>query len=386
MNPKLYLTNKHFCPIPWTGIMYNFDGNIKNCIRSTKPLGNIKDKSVEDIVNGVQNMATKMDMIINEPGVRCHPCYNLEKEKNSFEIISDRVFYLKEFKSEPLDLYKDPTKFSLKTVDIRWSNLCNFACVYCSPEFSSRWESELGIQIQTPNQAQVEKFSNYVYENVKQLKHVYLAGGEPLLMKENLQLVDTLYRENPDVNLRVNTNLSKVDTKIFDKICEFKNVHWIVSVETIEQEYEYIRYGGKWSDFVDNLLHIKKLNHKISFNMLHFALNSKTIFKCLDYLIQLGFHHNSFIVGPLLQPLSLNIRQLPDDMLKSVREELTIRINNKPGYLLENGYKNMLTHINEPFDKDTKQLFEYLKTLDKRRNLDSTKIFKELYNYGNQTF
>lgn len=363
--------------------MYNFDGNVKNCIRSSQPIGNIQNKSVEDILHGVQNMSTKMDMIINEPGKRCHSCYQLEKETNSFEIISDRVFYLRELKSEPLELYADPTKFNLLTVDVRWSNLCNFACVYCGPEFSSRWENELEIQIQTPSAMQVEKFADYVYKNVKQLKHVYLAGGEPLLMKENLQLVETLYKENPDVNLRVNTNLSKVDTKIFDKICSFKNVHWIVSVETIEQEFEYIRYGGDWNDFIDNLNIIQKLNHKISFNMLHFALNSLSIFRCVDFLKRMGFHNNSFIIGPLHNPVYLNIRQLPDHMLTLVKNTLISRLDEKPGYLLENGYKNMLTHINEPFDKDTKQLFEYLNTLDKRRNLDSTKIFKELYNYGN---
>ena len=98
MKAKAYLTNKHFCPIPWTGLMYNFDGNVKNCIRSAKPIGNIQNNSIEEILHGVQNTATKLDMIINEPGARCYPCYNLEKETNSFEIISDRVFYIKELK------------------------------------------------------------------------------------------------------------------------------------------------------------------------------------------------------------------------------------------------------------------------------------------------
>jgi sulfatase maturation enzyme AslB (radical SAM superfamily) len=386
MNPKAYLTNKHFCPIPWTGLMYNFDGNVKNCIRSSEPIGNIQNKPIEDILYGVQNSATKLDMIINAPGKRCHSCYDLEKETNSFEIISDRVFYLRELKSEPLELYADPTKFNLLTADVRWSNLCNFACVYCGPEFSSRWESEAGIQIKTPDQDNVAKFTDYIYKNAKQLKHIYLAGGEPLLMKENLQLLEFLLQENKEINIRVNTNLSKVDTRIFEKICSFKNVHWIVSVEAIEEEYEYIRYGGNWLDFLDNLEIIKNLDHKISFNMLHFALNSMSIFKCIDYLSKLGFHPNSFITGSLTGPLALNIRQLPDEMLLLVRNELITRINQRPGFLLENGLINLSKYLEQPFSRDTKQLFEYLNRLDNKRNLDSRKIFKDIYNYGNQTF
>ena len=52
MTPKDILTNRHFCPMPWTGLMYNFDGKVKNCIRSdytTGGLGNIKDNTIEEI-------------------------------------------------------------------------------------------------------------------------------------------------------------------------------------------------------------------------------------------------------------------------------------------------------------------------------------------------
>ena len=383
MRSKEYLTNKHFCPVPWTGVMFNFDGNVKNCIRSSGPIGNIQDRSIIDIVNGIKNTRTKFDMIINKPEPRCSSCYNLEKEKNNFDIISDRIFYLKELRSVPLETYRQPNTFDLFTVDVRWSNLCNFSCVYCGPEFSSKWAAELSVEIDTPADLKKEEFKNYIFSNASQLKHVYLAGGEPLLMKENLEFLELLKIKNPRVNLRINTNLSKVDTRIFDLICTFENVHWIVSVETVEEEYEYIRYGGKWIDFLNNLNTIQKLNHKISFNMLHFLLNYRTIFSCVDFLSKLGFHNNSFIIGPLSNPEYLNIRQLPDNVLNSIKEELMLRISEKPGFLLENGYTNMLEHINQPIETNLSESFRQLKILDQRRGLDSTKIFKDLYNYGN---
>ena len=43
-------------------------------------------------------------------------------------------FYIKELKKVPTDLYA-PGNFDLQTTDIRWSNLCNFSCVYCFIEY-----------------------------------------------------------------------------------------------------------------------------------------------------------------------------------------------------------------------------------------------------------
>ena len=380
MHAKEMLTNRAFCPVPWTGIMYNFDGTVKNCIRSAESIGNIQDNPIEQILS--RDLMIKADMHAGQKFARCNPCYDLEQEKNKFDIISDRVFYLKELRDVDNTLY-DTMNFALHTVDIRWSNLCNFACVYCTPEFSSKWASERNVVIKTPEDQKRESFKQYIFERAGQLKHVYLAGGEPLLMKENLEFLQLLKQVNPDVNLRINTNLSKVDTRIFDLICTFKNVHWIVSVETIEQEYEYIRYGGSWSEFLTNLKIIQQYPHKITFNMLHFLLNYMSIFECVEFLQGLGFHNNSFVIGALLEPDYLNIRHLPEDVLNSVRHMLKDKINQRPGYLLENGFCNLLSYLDQPMTKDLTNSFKQLQIMDTRRNQNSRSIFKNLYKEEN---
>ena len=374
MTPRDMLTNPSFCPMPWSGLMYNFDGAVKNCIRSAGPLGNIKDQPIEQILTG-NNQSRQQQIVDQQPVETCQTCYNLERGKKGFDHISDRIFYIRELKNTPVDTYQ-VGNFDLQTVDVRWTNLCNFACVYCSPEFSSRWSEELKIRHDVPDQQQLTDFKNYIYDHAGQLRHVYLAGGEPLLMKENLTLLEKL---NPEVNIRINTNLSKVDTQVFEAVCEFPNVHWTVSVETLAQEFEYIRYGGSWPDFLENLNKIKKLGHKISFNMLHFLLNYNSIFDCVDFLTAQGFHNNSFVIGALLTPEYLNIRHLPEDVLNSVKSKLQNRINQKPGYLLEDSYQNMLHYIDTPFEKNIKLSVDKLSELDQRRGIDSREIFKDLY-------
>ena len=122
MTPRDILTNSYFCPMPWTGLMYNFDGKVKNCIRSAGPLGNIKDQPIEQIL--VNNNQVRQQQIVDQQPVEtCHTCYDLERGKKGFNHISDRVFYIRELKNIPMETYQI-NNFDLQTIDVRWSNLC----------------------------------------------------------------------------------------------------------------------------------------------------------------------------------------------------------------------------------------------------------------------
>lgn len=377
MDSKEYLTNKKFCPIPWSGFMYNSNGDVLNCIRSQRPIGNLKDNSIYDILK--TNTETKQNMLDHKDGLGCHVCYDLEGDKKGYDMISDRIFYLKELKSVDKTLYDRVDNFNLHTIDIRWSNVCNHACVYCSPEYSSKWANELKVNIAEPSRERVAELKELVFKNAHQLKHVYMAGGEPLLMKENLELLEILQEKNPQVNLRINTNLSKTGTRVFEKVCEFSNVHWTVSVDTTGDQFEYIRYGGVWQDFLNNLEHITNKGHKISFNMLWYALNYRSIFDTIEFFKRLGYHNNSFIIGPLLNPSWQDVRNLPNKTINILADELQQKINEKPKFLLEDSYKNMLRHLKTPFTKDIKTTIINIQNIDQRRSLNSKDIFDEFY-------
>jgi hypothetical protein len=142
-----------------------------------------------------------------------------------------------------------------------------------------------------------------------------------------------------------------------------------------------VDHGGLFGQFNK----INQLGHKISFNMLHFLLNYNSVFDCVDFLKDLGFHNNSFVIGALLTPEYLNIRHLPQNVLNSVKSKLQDRIDQKPGYLLEDSYRNMLHYIDIPFEKNIMQSIDKLSELDQRRGVDSRTTFKDLYkdiNYG----
>ena len=338
------------------------------CSSDLTLLGNVQKNSIVEIVDSEKLSKIKEDFLEGKTNPNCVSCDDIEK-RSGFSNVKNQ--YNKSFP----DIHA-----GIKKLDIRWSNLCNLHCIYCDQYSSSTWAEKYDPasvkNIQNKNDIDLE---NWILARADQLDELQLLGGEPLLMKQNLELLELLLKVNPNVNLRINTNLSNVDTKVFETACKFQNVHWTISVETLNDEYEYIRYGGNWFDFMNNLTTISQLDHKITFNMLHFLLNYLSVFECVDWFRSLGFHPNSFVIGALLNPNYLNIRHLPKTTLKQVEQELQRRINQNPGYLLEDSYRNMLHYINTPADKDLQNSFEQLAKLDQRRNLDSKKIFTSLY-------
>lgn len=370
--------DKNFCVIPWTGFEVEPNGDVKNCIISKDVIGNLKKNSIEELIR--KNSNIRKEMLEGKFPKSCTGCYLQEKHRGKdFGSISSRLYYAKEITPYiPGDLLENADNFKLHHVDVRWSNKCNLACVYCGSEYSSKWQTELGEK--TTKKSNTDNLKEYLYSNIKDLKNVYLAGGEPMLMKENKEFLELLLKENPDVHIRVNTNLSKTSTGVFDLLCQFRNVHWTVSVESTEEEFEYIRFHGVWKDFLDNLKTIRKNNHKISFNMLYFILNYKSIFNTIEFFKSLGFHNNSFVLGPLYTPIDLNVLNLPKKVLDQCKALFQNQIDKKPGFLLQNSYENVLSYLTDTnFHANIDNTIQTLKIMDLRRNNDSKKVFPKLY-------
>lgn len=380
MDPKKYLTNKSFCPLPWTGFYYQMDGEVKNCTQSYESIGNIQQDDISGILMSDKNLTVRKEMLDDGKPKSCAGCYKTEQGLNKLSgVMSSRLYYLTQLKKVPLSTYSIDNDFDLRHVDLRWQNTCNLACVYCGPLASSRWERELGVSSPKPDSDRYHQMKEYVIQNAHKLLNVYLAGGEPLLMTENEEFLRHLLVCNPGVEVRVNTNLNNIETKVFALLTQFPNVHWTLSVESMEEEFEYIRYGAKWKDFLRNLDLISNLKHKITFNMLWFILNPYSLFETIDYFMDKGFGPNSFALSPILGPSQLDIRNFSRNTLQLLEKQLEDRMLMDHGYLLQDGYRVLMNHLRRPFDPKPKLSMDFLSVIDARRKLDSKKIFKMTY-------
>jgi len=378
---KKYIKNKSLCPLPFAGLYIEPSGDVKCCSISKQTLGNIHTQSIEDLINGDTVKSIRRDMLDEKFPSNCTECY--AKEKNyktiNFNQISNRLYHIGKLGTSPIKLYKDENNFELQQLDVRWRNTCNGACVYCGPELSSRWAVELNDTKRMTKQA-MNKSIEYVYDHIDTVKTLYLCGGEPMMMKENIKLVKIIADTKPDLDIRINTNLSNLDNPVYETIKDLPNVHWILSAEASENQFEYIRYPLRWTTFINNLKIIQKLPHKISINMSWNILNAFGIFEFIDLMIENDVHKNSFVMNPVRDPAYYDILNLPEDVIDVIKKEATKRYGrlNDP-FMLKYSYEAIIKHCNEPIMHKQQELKQQLEILDARRSLDSKKVFPELY-------
>ena len=376
-----YLKHKSLCPLPFAGLYVHPNGDVKTCSIATDTLGNIHKDSLKKVLQGSKIKQIRKEMLDEKFPTNCSNCYNREKHHKTlnFDYVSNRLYHIKKLKSNPFKLYNSIDKFELQQLDLRWRNTCNGACVYCGSEYSSKWAVEVKDTERITDNA-LDKSMEFVLENLHTLKTLYLAGGEPFLIKENLKLLQTIEKINPTLDIRINTNLSNLKNPIFKIISKLPNVHWIISAESMEENFNYIRYPINWKTFLTNLKVIQKLPHKISINMAWNILCAKDIFSFIDYMIKIGIHPNAFILNYVENPKMYSVLNLPKNQINEIKEEVTQRLTrlNDP-FMLKYAYEEMIAYLDHKLLNKRNELKKELTILDNRRNLNSKKIFLELY-------
>lgn len=376
------MTNKSFCPAAWNSFFINPSGIVENCCVSQNRLGNINETpDITKIVFSERNQQIQQDMLDNKVIEGCRWCHDTTHslQQRFFDIFRDH-------QTNPL--YQQPGNFELGYMDLRWHNTCNLACMYCSPTLSSTWADELK-QYHRIERSNRKELMQYVLDNLVTLKELYLAGGEPLMLKENEIILNELVAKNPNCHVLINTNLTQVkNNKIFELATAMPNCDWLVSVDAIGDCYEYIRYPGRWEEFNGNLMLLKDLvgPDRIAFNMVSMNVNSTQVWDAVDYLLDNGFRSKGITVALYnngTYPGPWDMKYLPKDLKTATLDRM-----NHDRFSNMLGWKNIRDYLTSHLDGNYQQQFgqetlNNLKILDQRRNLDSSQVFPVLYNFAN---
>lgn len=274
---------ENFCAAPWSGLSLDPDGDGKVCCIN---LARTPIKNFNEVNSNPVFIDIRTAVINDEQHPSCKSCW--DREANG-DVNSRRSMYQYD------DFFHDlnsPNSFQLEHLDLRWSNTCNLNCVYCNPMLSSRWADLRNIT------QKFKVFPTVTDNDLDNLKFLQLAGGEPLLIKENFELLERLLNINPNIKIELTTNLTSIrNNKIYQLLKQFTNVTVIVSFESTGRQFEYIRNGAIWSEFRSNLeqLSIDFLN--IQVNMVYFPLSSVDIINAITVALEYTSSENIFIVG-----------------------------------------------------------------------------------------
>lgn len=243
---------EHYCKSPWMSLFVYDDGRVKSCCAGQWDWGNLKQKSLHEIINDPKVIQLKQDIAEGKHNSYCDYCAGCEANAGE----SQRKYFEK-FKMTDEDLY-NPEVFKLSMVDMRWNNLCNLNCAYCDPLWSTTWQKAKGLPM---TDLKTNHFTS-VLEEVKisrdNMEAIIMGGGEPLLHQQNVELLQSL---NDDIGIDIMTNLSinLEHSPVFKELSKKKHVNWCVSFENLGDEFEYVRHGATWDRMVKNLQIIRNI-------------------------------------------------------------------------------------------------------------------------------
>jgi hypothetical protein len=211
----------------------------------------------------------------------------------------------------------------MRYFDIRFSNICNFKCRTCGPDFSSQWEQENiknNIHHHTIIKNNKKEFLKEVINEIPNIEEAYFAGGEPLITEEHYILLEEMIRQGrTDTLLRYNTNLSNLKFKNKDLMSLWKqfknNIQIYASVDHYGERAEYIRHGTDWSTIEENFMLIKKSPFiNLQMNTVLSLYNYKTFLEFYQYLFDKGLYlstDNTYSIYKMTSPEFLTSNILP---------------------------------------------------------------------------
>jgi MoaA/NifB/PqqE/SkfB family radical SAM enzyme len=260
--------NSSFCLQPWIGIHAWPDGSVFPCCMydTSKPLGNINDENIQDLVNNKNYITLRQQLVNGEKPQGCNRCYSLESSGVETLRITTNSRYPD--KQNEIISSKDTSMQEVKYLDIRFSNICNFKCRTCGPELSSKWGQEIPFITgeKDPGVIQIprSKFWEYYEQALETADEIVFAGGEALMQEEHYAALQKLIQlEKFDVTLFYTTNLSTLkykDVDLFEIWSKFSNVKIYASLDASGDRAEYIRNGTIWKNIVSNRKKLKQLS------------------------------------------------------------------------------------------------------------------------------
>ena len=272
---ELLKKNRAFCILPWIHMHVWPNGNAMPCCiaDSTKPFGNLKENTIEEVWNSENYKELRLAMLEGKKLDACNRCYELEDStyiwtlrKNHNQWFGEKHFDLVE-KTQPDGSIEE---FRMAYLDIRFSNICNMKCRSCGPDLSSQHakefkdlygEHELARMLKNDGKivVNIAKENNFWHDLTKYLpnvEEVYFAGGEALITDEHYQILDYWLADNKrDVRLRYTTNFSNFKYKqksIIDYWKEFNDIQVSASLDSNGLRAEYSRHGTHWNQIEKN--------------------------------------------------------------------------------------------------------------------------------------
>jgi len=431
--------SKTFCPLPWIHLATRPNGDVRVCctanasgagVEDDKTAGlvkqdgvamNLRNHTIEEVWNSEHMRRTRLQMLNDEIPESCRKCF-YEESKG---IVSKRQWET-EVWNQRLDIDNIVAKtdeqgnlpVDIPYFDLRLGNVCNLKCTMCSPHDSSSWIKEWKLLYPKYTNENLKRdqswnenfdytwykkgtFLDSMKDQVKNIKELYFAGGEPLMIPEHYNILQFMVDEGyaKDCCIRYNSNGTVLEDKLFVLWSHFKEVTFNFSIDAYSEKNDYIRYPSQWNEIAKNLKILDDSNANVRINIASAVqlLNAPYLGELAEWKASQQFSKvNSMPFGGGLIsthlvyfPSYLNVRVMPAELKEFTKKQIEVFVdrqkfntnwNRSP--MGKTRWMGLIEYMMaEDWSDKLPQTVNYLETLDKSRGTDFRKTFPELGEY-----
>jgi MoaA/NifB/PqqE/SkfB family radical SAM enzyme len=429
--------SKTFCPLPWIHLATRPNGDVRVCCTANasgagevdeKEVGlvkkdgvvmNLRDHSIEDVWNSDYMKSVRLQMLDENIPPSCEKCF----EEETQGIMSKRQWETIVWK-ERIDIDKVVSKTQLDGTlpvdipyfDLRLGNMCQLKCVMCSPHDSSSWIKDWKIQYPQYKTFELKQdqgwnrefdytwyqkgsFLDTMKSQAGNIKELYFAGGEPLLIPEHYKILEFMVESGnaKDCILRYNSNGLELPDKLFDLWKNFKQVKFNFSIDSVGEQNDYIRYPSKWADVEKNLRLLDDTPDNIVINIACAVQLLNVLYLPELAIWKINSNFKKINLAPfgggliglhmVYLPSYLNVKVLPIELKQLAKERIENFLTQYQadeflaGPTGRQRWQGIINYMmSEDWTDKLKSTVEYLEVCDQTRSTDFRKVFPELKN------
>jgi organic radical activating enzyme len=426
--------SKSFCAAKWYNASLHLGHGYTNSCHLPLPhpidIDEIKNKP-SALHNTPLKKETRKMMLEGRRPKECSYCWKVEDiGRNN---IADRVYKSRIFKEVDIAQIKElkwDEDVLLKTVEVSFDRVCNFACSYCNAGYSTTWGKDIkkhgpyqkfktvsagayqndgswGDKFGKNNETNpfVQAFIDWWPELVVELEELRITGGEPMVSKNFWKFLEVV-KQHPSNKLRlaINSNLG-INKRMLNKM--IKTTHELPIAEfdlyTSNESYgahaEYIRDGLIYNQWRENMVEFIERAKFRSLTIM-MTINSLCLLSITDFLDDMiilkekyGENRPNVDLNILRWPAFMSPVSLPNDIKVRLRDNLSLWFEkNKTNNLFCTSEKSQIQRLidyievvetghgttEHELEKHFHDFKSFYSQYDVRRKKDFKKTFPEL--------
>src|SRR6056300_102715 len=324
---------KIYCPHVLNALEITTLGSFKSCCVSDKLFKdsngknfNASNTSIETVWNSQDRKDWIENFDENFP-TDCKQCYQVEVSGGESKRLREINYWSRYYNIDTNNVSKVIfDSADMEMLDLKLGNICNLACATCHPASSSRWNTyykQFKGSFDTTTQIwqDTDEFWNNLINNVKKVKKIEMAGGEPFMNQKQKLLINYLVENDLAKNIDITwiSNCTFYEEELIEKFKYFKAVNMTISIDNTHEQFEYMRYPAKWDESYDIFLKFNKLKEQKLINLsISHTISFLNIFRLPEFW-KWAKDHKVFVFNNLVMwPFSVQV--LPATFKFKVKE------------------------------------------------------------------